>query len=256
MPYLKRKRYSRRNYRSRRTKYGNRRGRQTFQSRVKNVLNRATETKFYQIGAENANLYHDVGYGSGPTTNQIGLIFSPWSAIDKGTSSHQRIGDKITPRMMVARLWLANKNDRPNVMYRVIVARVPKIYNGVVTTNGNLDLFRTDNSGTSNGNTMCGMIDNEKGVRAYYDRIFNINQGSCYTTNSGATGWLPKEGHKLIKLKIKRKASRPILYNDVSADPVNNPICIYVIPYDSYGTLQTDNIASCAITLRLYYKDI
>jgi len=253
MPYLKRKRYSRRNYRSRRTKYGNRRGRQTFQSRVKRVLNKTVETKFFQIGAENAQLYHDVGYGAGPTTNQIGLIFSPWSSIDKGTSSHQRIGDKINPSMMVARLWLANKNDRPNLMYRVIVARVPKIFNGVVTTNGNLDLFRADNSGSANGNTICAMIDNEKGVRAYYDRVFTNEKGFCGWGVAAAAN--SKECHKFIKIKIKRKNSRPIQYNDVNADPVNNPIGIYVIPYDSYGTLQTDNVASCAITLRLYYKD-
>jgi len=253
MPYLKRKRYNRYR-RNRRTKYGRRTGKRSFQSRVRKVINQVTETKFFQIGAENAQLYHDVGYGAGPTTNQIGLIFSPWSAIDKGTSSHQRIGDKITPRMMVARLWLANKADRANVMYRVIVARVPKIYNGTVTTNGNLDLFRADNSGSSNGNTICSMIDNEKGVRAYYDRVFNI-QGVWTGTGLAAAGGL-KEQHKFIKIKIKRKGSRPILYNDVNADPVNNPIGIYVIPYDSYGTLQTDNIASCAITLRLYYKDL
>lgn len=248
MPWLRRK-TTIKSYRrkSRRMRYGRRTGR-TFQSRVKRVLNQNTETKFIQEGKENANLYHDVGWGAGPTTSQIGLIFNPWAGIAQGANAHQRIGQKITPRVMVAKLWLANKVDRPCLMYRVIVARVPKIYNGTVITNGNLDLFRPDDVG-SNGNTMCGMIDNEKGIRAYYDRVFTINGNAQW-----GGGWSLREYHKLIRIKIKRKSSRPILY-DVNGGIVNNPIGIYVIPYDSYGTLQTDNIASCALTYRLYYKD-
>ena len=30
---------------------------------------------------------------------------------------------------------------------------------------------------------------------------------------------------------------------------------LYIIPYDAYGTLYSDNIASCAYDCRLYYKD-
>lgn len=249
MPYLKRKRYNRYR-RSRRTKYGRRTGRRTFQNRVKRVLMKNAESKFYQIGRENQNLYHDVGNGTGPTTNQKSLIFNPWANIEKGTASHQRIGEKITPTMMVARLWLANKDTRPNIHYRIIVARLPKNYGGSITDGTNLDLFRADNLST-NGNILCGMIDNEKGVRAYYDRVVSNEIGYSWA----ASGNAPRENHKFLRLKIKRKGSRPIVYES-GGGIVNNPVAIYVLPYDSYGTLQTDNVASCAITVRLYYKDI
>lgn len=241
-----------RNYRrrSRPTKYGRRMGRQSFRTRVKKVLNKMSETKYYQYARENVQLYHDVGAGSGPATTQTALIFNPWQIIGQGANNHQRIGDKITPRVMTVRLWLANKSDRPNMYYRIVVARLPKNYNGTITASNTIDLFRADDGGF-NGNTLCGMIDNEKGVRAYYDRVFS-NQHNFSTANPGG---VPKECFKFIKFNIKRKGARPIVY-EPTGGIVNNPIAIYVIPYDSYGTLQTDNIASCAITIRLYYKDI
>jgi len=243
----KRKRFNRYR-RSRRTKYGRRTGRRTFQSRVKKVIQRQAETKFLQQGRENVQLYHDVGAQAGPVTIQASIIFNPWSNITKGTGSSNRIGNKITPSMLVARLWISNKVGRPNVLYRVIVARLPRSTAGQIMTGSNLDLFRADDLGT-NGNTICGMIDNEKGVRCYYDRIISNEHGISqdYTGN--------KECHKFIKLKIKKKGARPIVYEE-AGNIVNNPLAIFVIPYDSYGTLQTDNIASCAITLRMYFRDI
>jgi hypothetical protein len=54
-----------------------------------------------------------------------------------------------------------------------------------------------------------------------------------------------KEKHRVIKLWIKRKNSRKILYS-TDGNIVNSPLSLYIIPYDSYGTLVSDNIASCA----------
>lgn len=236
-------------------RYGRRTGRQSFRTRVKKVLNKMTETKFFQYGRENVQLYHDVGASTGPAITHTALVFNPWQLISQGTQQHQRVGDKLNPSMMVARLWLANKSDRPNVMYRIVVARLPKNYNGVITAANTLDLFRADDNGFGNGNSMCGMIDNDKGIRAYYDKTINVQTGISSTVAGDPDVWYEKENHILIKLKIKRKKSRPIVF-EPTGGIVNNPVGVYVIPYDSYGTLQTDNIASCAITMRLYYKDI
>lgn len=244
-----RRKSNRRYRRSRRTKYGRRMGRRTFQSRVKSVLMKNAESKFLQGGRENINLYHDVGAASGPTSSQSALIFNPWAGITSGTGPSNRVGEKITPTMMVARLWLANKDTRPNLLYRVIVARMPRMVGGVITSGGNVDLFRVDDVGF-NGNTLCGMIDNEKGIRCYYDRTIRNEIGYSESTAAGK-----KECHKFLKLKIKRKRKTPILF-EPGGNITNNPVAIFVIPYDSYGTLQTDNIASCAITYRLYFKDI
>ena len=125
------------------------RSRQSFASRVKKILMKNTETKMIQVGVENKQLYHDVGAITGPTTTQCAIEFNPWRLVLPGSTSTTRIGDSIMPRMMVCRLWIAAKSDRPNQMYRVIVARVPKAINGVLSTASNVDLFKADHVGTN-----------------------------------------------------------------------------------------------------------
>lgn len=248
MPYNRRYRKS---YRKKRARGRFTRTRRTFAARVKKVLNRKTETKMWQVGRENVQLYHDVGNGSGPTTNQIPVEWNIWNNIAVGPQNYQRIGDKINPVMMVCRLWMATKADRPHQFFRIIVARVPKAINGVLSASNNIDLFRPDHAG-SNGNTVCGFINSEKGIRAYYDRLVNINDAGQRMTSQDT--FLGAEAHLFKKLVIRRKNAKPLLY-EPSGQLVNNPVGIWIIPYDSYGTLQTDNISSCAITTRLYYKD-
>ena len=228
-------------------------GRRSFQSRVKKVLMKNSETKMFQIGRENMQLYHDVGNGTGPSTNQLPVEWNPWVNIVVGNTNSTRIGEKIMPRVMVSRIWLANKGDRPNLLYRIIVARVPKSIGGVLTLSTNIDLFRADHAGT-NGNTMCGFINSEKGIRAYYDKIVSI-EGKPGQRITALDTFSAAETHRFVKLVIKKKNARPIQYEPAGA-VVNNPIGIWVIPYDSYGTLQTDNVASVALTTRMYYKDI
>jgi hypothetical protein len=59
------------------------------------------------------------------------------------------------------------------------------------------------------------------------------------------------------KLWIKKKNARDIVFDSTGSNQiVNNPIHVWVIPYDSYGTLTTDNIASLAYQGCVYYKDV
>ena len=75
---------------------------------------------------------------------------------------------------------------------------------------------------------------------------------TCGTiTGSGAL----KECHKLVKIKIKSKKSSTIIFDSVSQNIVNSPLAMFIIPYDSYGTLVTDNVASYSFHTRMYYKD-
>lgn len=247
------------NYRSKYRKWKKRargksyRGRRSFAQKVKKVLMKNTETKMCQAGFENIQLYHDRGALIGPSTYQACVDFNPWRLITQGSLSRQRIGDKIYPRMMVCRLWLANKDSRPNLIYRVIVAKIPKIVDGTIMNGNNLDLFQASHHG-SNGNTACGFIDSERGIRAYYDRIISI-EGRPGQRITALDTFSAAETHKFVKFVIKRKRARAITY-DINGVVNNNPIGIWVIPYDSWGTLQTDNVASCALTYRLYYKDV
>jgi hypothetical protein len=169
--------------------------------------------------------------------------FDPWVDILKGTGRANRIGDEISPVGMSLSIWLATKQDRPNLMFRIIVARVPKAGNWGVTTAQNVPLWQAHDQG-SLGNKMILSIDKDRGIRTLYDKVFNIN----YST----TG---KEHHKKVKLWLSRKASRKIIYEDGGQSIVNNPFSLYVIPYDSFGTLPSDNVASCAFQYKMYFKD-
>lgn len=238
---------------SRRGKFSRRRGRASFQSRVKKVIMKTAETKYYDIGIENVNLEHNTG----PTEllfpgylRSIPQWFNPWSVIQKGTGRMDRVGDKITPRGMSIKLWIANKSDRPNVMYRIIVAVIPKVVNATVTI-PRFDPFQIPNSG-SLGNYMVMPADTDKGVKFLYDRIFNLQVGLSGLLNTAGG----KEVHMYKKLWIKRKRSRDIMFQTVTQEIVNKPLAVYVIPYDSYGTPNLDTVGSVAGFMRMYYKDV
>lgn len=238
--------------RSRRGKYSRRR--LSFKARVKRVLMKNSETKYFDIATENRQLYHNLG-GNGVTiplsVTSLTPWFNPWLNIQEGAQRFQRIGDKITPVGMSLKIYLANKDDRPNTMIRLIVAVLPKLIGTTITTE-QFDPFQISNAGI-NGNNMLWPADKDAGVKFLYDKIHRI--GTQDTRRWIAAGET-KEQTKVIKLWIKRKRSRNIVFNTVDNTIINKPLAIYAIPYEQYSTLTTDNIASLAGVMRMYYKDV
>lgn len=236
-------------------KYSRRAGARSFQSRVNRVLMKKTETKFFDIGVQDNQLYHNLGWGTAlipPTVvTSIPTWFNPWINILQGSSRFNRIGDDILPRGMKVNLFLANKDDRPNTSYRIIVARIPKLYNGVITT-ASFDPFQAPNQGLC-GNTHMLLPDHDKGVKFLYDRIHYMRTQQW---TGGNAGWNSKELTKTVRLWIRRKKTNKIKYDTTSTMIVNNPVAIYVLPYEQYSTLTTDRVASLTGFMRMYYKDL
>lgn len=244
---------------SRRGKYG-RKGRQTFQSRVKRVLMKTAETKKYQFADENVQLFHNAGAAAAAATPSLAQPFNIWAGINKGTNSYNRVGDRIIPRGMKLSIWLANKDDRPNIMYRIIIAKVPKAINGVATQQNNVDPFDQIQLGNT-GNRMLLNLDRDRGIKALHDKVYTINSG--YNASNVGTNLAPspnnirREAHLYKKFWIKSKRSKPIVYDSTGSNQiVNNPLMVWVIAYDSYGTLLTDNIASLSYYGIIYFKDV
>lgn len=213
------------------------------------------ETKYLDRAVENQQLYHNTGFGVGvppfPVSSIPGL-FDAWANITMGVARNERIGDKITPRGMSLKIFLANKNDRPNTMIRLIVAVLPKS-RGTVVTGSQFNPFQIPNTGIL-GNRMLLPPDSDKGVKFLYDRIHRMpTQQWAGGANGGGTN---REFTKVVKLWIKRKRSRDIVYDTATQEIVNKPIAVYAIPYEQFSTLETDNIASFACFQRLYFKDI
>jgi len=248
-----------RKYSSRRKSYRNRRGKRTrrttksFRSRVGKVLMSKAETKYYDRGVEDVQLFHNLGRGGSPllpptSITSIPQLFNVWADIQQGTSRFQRIGDEITPRGMKVNMWLGNKADRGNTLIRIIVAVLPKTFGGVVV-DYQFDPLQLPNSG-SLGHTNLFPADKDKGVKFLYDRIHRPSGASCYN------GVNNKEQNKYVSLWIKPKRGTKIRFDTTSSTIVNKPIAIYCIPYEQYNTATTSNIASCAAFMRLYYKDV
>ncbi len=116
----------------------------------------------------------------------------------------------------------------------------------MVFTTAEFDPFQIPNSGL-NGNNMIMHPDSDVGVKFLYDKIHRLQTDLVASTGN-------RELTKCVKLWIKRKKSRDIVYNTAVLDIVNKPLAIYAIPYEQFSTLTTDNIASLAGNMRLYYK--
>jgi hypothetical protein len=212
------------------------------------------ETKYQDIGFENRQLYHNLGSEPSPPGVVIPVNvtsssdwFNPWATITQGTGRNQRVGDKITPRGMSLKIYLANKTDRDFTMYRLIVAVLPKSLGATVTTNV-FDPFQIPSVGFG-GNNMLFPADHDEGVKFLYDRVHMV--GKNYSANTAG-----KERTKIVRLWIKPKRSTSIVYATFAQNIVNKPLAVYCIPYEQFSTLTTDRVGSWAGYMRLYYKDV
>lgn len=224
-----------------------RKGRRTFSSRVKRVLLKKAETKYYDFAQENTNLYHNTGTLGGAFVKAV--IWDPWAVIQTGPGRMNRIGDTISPTGIRFNIWLSNKDTRTNVIYRIVCAIMPRSYASAAVTNGSIDPAPVLQNG-SLGNYLILPFDKEKGIKVLYDKCFSIC-GKWQTNSAGAA----KESSRRMSLYIKRKRSKPIRYQP-GGQVVNNIFAMYIIPYDAYGTLTADNIGSVAVFGRMYWKDL
>lgn len=211
-------------------------------SLIKKVSLKNVETKSTHTIHENVNINHNTGY---IYTNLL-KTSQGITDTDTGTSAYaNRIGDELLARGISIKLWIANKLDRPNVMYRIGVfkyqaASVPtlsQIFTG------------------ANGNRMMDNLDKEF-ITVVYQKIINLQTGVSGTLpiGSDATKWAQKEAHKYLKLWIPLK-NKKILYNNSGSVPKFIDYGFFIVPYDSYGTLTTDTIASFAYEQQFYFKD-
>lgn len=131
----------------------------------------------------------------------------------------------------------------------------PKSYGGVVTTHSNFVALQAPTFGL-NGNRLLQPPDKDRGVKIFYDRIIRNEKGiTGVVYNDAAQPWGRKECHIFKKMFLKRKRARNIVFDPANNEIVNRPFFFWIIPYDSFGTLETDNIASYSYQARAYWKD-
>lgn len=255
MPYRKRTRSMRRSRRTRRGKYARRDRTGSTRRLVNQILNKKTETKYYDLGVQDQNMYHNLGWGTvsiPPTTfSSIPTWFNPWINILKGDERFNRIGDKIMPRGMSIRMYFQNNPDHPNIAWRVVVAILPKVFNGQIVTSQFSNTFQIPNTGISNITHLLP-ADKDAGVKFLYDRI--VRPHNSYVA-ARASGGLTIPPNHFMSLWIKRKRAGPIIYDTTNSTLVNRPLAVFCIPYSTFATSQLSNIGQVTGFMRMYYKD-
>lgn len=240
--YRKRRSFKRRRYSKKR--YLRRRYRKTgrfirLARQVRRIVNSQKETHYDLSESENLQLYHNVA-----TT----CTFDPWSGVLKGDEYFNRTGDELRIVGMKFKLWIANKLDRPNVMYRIVGGWCPRSINGGVITPTNVWTYVFEaarNTGVV-GNCILGTRANRYGIKYLVDKTYNLQVGQSGTNTSD------KECHMRKSFYFRPKYNR-MRYN--GNYPQGKVFFLGLMCYDSYGTLTTDNIASYSFCQKLFWKD-
>lgn len=208
---------------------------------IKSVSLKNSETKNTHQISENNDINHNTQY---LTTN---LLYTRQGIGDgnTGTSSYSmRVGDEVIARGMQFKMWFATKEDRPNVMFKIVVFKYFSQSTPPTT------IFK----GQGTSNLMVRDIDVER-IKILKVKMFNLNVGYSAIAGTASASVARKEAHKYIKMYIPLRNSKIKYIADDSGTPMKYDIGLAVMAYDSYGTLTTDTIASYAVNCKFYFKD-
>lgn len=224
----------------RRKKGGKKAKRGAVRTQVLSVIKSMSENKFKALSAENLQLFHNTGLSTGP------VVYGNLLRTDSGSNQNQRVGDSVWGEYLQMRLWLSNKSDRTNVMYRIlIVATPPDQVNNLNPT------------GFWKG--ICGnkIIDyvNSDIYRVVYEHIIDVEAGD--TSQEPSANLREISSYHKFNIPLNRKIT---YQTDTSGTVVEKDqrdcLVMCIIPYDAFGTLVTDNIASYAASGIFVYKDL
>jgi len=210
-------------------------------SLIKKVSLSKVETKHTHFLLENQQLYHNQGY------IKLKLLETSQGIADTQTGSSfyaARVGDQLVARGIGFKIWIANKLDRPNVMYRLIVF---KYQSGTVPSSSSIFVG-------ANGNRMMDDLDREY-ITPVYQKIFNLQVGySAYAYGAIPDQNYGREAHKYVSFYIPLK-NKTINYTDGSTVPKFIDYGFRIVPYDSFGTQETDIVGSMNFQYKFYFKD-
>lgn len=202
---------------------------------VKNIaaktVSRMCEKKSFTWLDENKQLLHNKGdYTLNFLSCKQGIKDD-----ETGVSGSQinRIGDEIMLKNINVRIWLSNKSDRPNVMYKAYLFW----YDPDASLDDTYCFFSAQNKMLDRVNTeVLSIIDSK-----------TIFSGPSYAGTE-------HERSQLCTLNGSYKGKK-IKYDEGGTVPKFKTIGMCVVCYDAYGTLQTDNIASYAYNASIRFID-
>jgi len=199
---------------------------------AKNVAMGIPETKVFGFLDENRQLIHNkTDYL--PNFLECKQGTADPNDIQGASNRLVRLGDEFYLKNINIRLWLSNKEDRPNCMYKCYLFW----YDADATLSDALCYFTQQNK-------MLDRVNNEQ--------ISVIDQKTIFSGPSYST--TENERSQLCTLNKSWK-SRKITYDSGGTVPKKRTIGMMVVCYDAYGTLQSDNIASYAYNAKISLQD-
>lgn len=215
----------------------------TLTNRIKAISLKQCETKRSTRHAENINLSHNVTY-------YIDNLFKTEQGTTNpsGTSIvNNRVGNEVIARGLGIKLWISNKSDRPNVMYKVLLVQHPT---RLVGTGMNDAILWQGVDGY--GGVMNRMIDHTavNRVKVIKSFTFQPTKEANYSQNPEKF-----EKSRLLDFYVPLN-NRKVTYNlDNGYVSSFSDMALCLVAYDAYGTLQTDILGSFAYNIRFYFKD-
>ncbi len=195
------------------------------------------EKKVFGFVDENRQLYHN-------KTDYLASFLSCKQGTaddnDLAQSRLVRVGDELLLNNVNIRLWLSSKNDRPNTIFKCFLFW----YTAGVTLSDTVCFFTQQNK-------MLDRVNNERISVIDSQTIFS---GPSYATGVASDPGSAKEHSYLCTLNGNWKGKK-ITYDEGGATPKKRDIGMMVVCYDTYGSLQTDNIASYAYNAKISFID-
>ncbi len=144
-----------------------------------------------------------------------------------------RKGDELILKNINLRFWLSTKKDRPNVIYKGV-------------------LFWYDAS-ASPGDTMVYFTQQNKMLDRYNTEQISIID--TFIVNSKSSYATTENEHSQLATLNKSWKVKKIKYDEGGSFPKFKDIGMALVAYDAFGTLQSDEIASFALNIKMSYKD-
>lgn len=200
---------------------------------ARQVADREAEDKQLVVIKENGQLFHNKPFYVNALLSNIQQGVE--DAANASTPAKIRIGDRIDLKNVNIRLWLSNKLDRPNVMYKGILYSYPI----GVTPNDALVWFTQTNK----------MIDRYNTSTIKVIDTFILKSTEMYLNGT------EKFEHSYLATLNKSYKNKKVQFAPNSTTPGKMHMGFAIVCYDSWGTLQTDNIASFAYNLQITFED-
>jgi len=201
------------------------------------VVDEEIEDKSSVSTSENVQLFHNKALYEGKLIgSQIaqGVQDGDQSATGTGLTTI-RVGDQISLKNVNIRFWLSNKLDRPNVMYKGVLFWYPQ--------------------GVSPSDTTVYKTQSNKMLDRYNNKVIRIiDQFIVKSTNNYAVDANNHE-HSYLATLNKSYKNKKITFDNNGQVTKGWEIGFALVCYDAYGTLQTDNIASCAFNVQVTFQD-